>query len=240
MDDQAWFDTYTELFDPAIEYILDGFEKATEADLGLVIAVFEDYLESDGDNINREIALLEIATEMLNIKYTVEDISWFDLYDMHQSITMNYKQEETDTDPKEERELQYATKSNIHSRHSKELSEAVEKMYEVVNSEECEELRNNNEELSFDSFLAKNLSSRKGFVMGSVEIPNNASRMEAVSRLSELWEQGQEKDSWVMYNIADWLRMYARAEATVANRNLTQEELREFMREEETPSERYW
>lgn len=239
MDDKEWFETYTELFDPAVEYILDDFQKATEADLGLVLAVFEDYLESDGDNIDREIALLEIATEMLNIKYTIEDISWFDLYDMHQSVTMKYKTEETDVDPKEERELQYATESNIHSRHSKELSEAVEKMYELVNSEECEKLRDN-EESPFDSFLAKNFSTRKGFVMGSVEIPNNASRMEAVSRLSDLWEQAQGEDSWVMYHIADWLRMYARAEATVANRNLTQEELREFMRDEETPSERYW
>lgn len=45
---------------------------------------------------------------------------------------------------------------------------------------------------------------------------------------------------WMMRTLRGWLTVYVHAEATVANRKLSHDELRNFMLEKETPSERYW
>lgn len=243
MEEEDWYSECSELLDGAVDSILEKQEKSTPADVGLVMRILEDYIESDGDNIGRNVRAIEVAKEILNHKYNADDLSWFDIYSTVMECNSSFKGTNNGGESNINSELNEIFKSdNIESSHTREFEDITQRLFETLDSEKAEELQNNPpKDLEGFNHLSQSVGTKVGFLYGSVEIPNNLSRMKIAGDLTERWKDLNGDDyRWIMRTISEWLRIYARAEATISNRNISQEELNNFMITEETPSERYW
>jgi hypothetical protein len=247
MDTDEWYDLCSELIDGTIQSIDDETRKVTGADIGLILNIAEDYLDKPEENISRDIRALEFTKAILDAKYNIEDLSWFDLYEVVVELNSDVDCRHNTADNSN---IDYKLEDiydleNAKSSHTREFQKSAQKLFEAVSSNKADRLQ---EESPYDDLetadfnhLKQSLRTKSGFSYGSVEIPNNASRMKVATNLTEYIKDLDEDDfRWIITTMREWIQMYARAEATVANRNMTQDDLREFMIEEETPAEKYW
>lgn len=247
MDSEEWFNEFSDLIDGTVQSIQEDTDRVTGADVGLVLEIIEDYLDDPDENIGRDVRAVRMAQEILDLKYNTEDLSWFDIYEI--VVEMNSRVGRYRDVEGENLEAEVEDFYNVEdpkSGHTSEFQESVQRLFEAVESETAETLRNTDpypkdEECESFNHFNHGISTKVGFMYGSVEIPNNLSRMRASSDIVEYVKDLSEDDlKWVIRTLKEWIKSYARAESTVTNRNLTQDELRAFMVDEETPAERYW
>ena len=243
-----WYQKYEFTVKQTIESLNEQDRSSTPADTGLVLRVLEDYIESNGDNLKRDMKVLETASMIISAKHNTPDISWFDLYDaLLTSCVDSYdvSGETESLDSGIEEVYKRFSGEDDESSQGKEFRKKIIRLVEAVESENAEELHNTTpypdlETENFNDF-AQSISSDVGFQYGAVEIPNNASRMSLADIVVQLSDEVSERDySWMMTVLREWLSLYARAEATVANRNINHDELRQFMLDGQSPSEKYW
>lgn len=235
MDQQV--DEFQKSLEVSINKLSRDNERCTPADLGLILRVFDDILRNE--EVSRGIETLDNATLILKCLDEVDELTWFDVYDS--IIMMNARFESRSDDEKDVS----SDLSDIFSKFSGdsetpreyEMKQSILSIAEVVSSnvldkEDTEELRNS---------AGRTMDIRSGFLYGSVEMPNNLSRMELVDRLGDISEDMCQEDyGWMIRTLRNWVRMYAHAEAMMTNQNTTSEDLREFIINQDTPSERFW
>lgn len=237
-----WIKKFNNLIDSTADSLLDNCENITEADIGLILRVLEDSLDEKDDSVDRGIRTLEIAKCILNQKYNQNDLSWFDIYTTVLTANTRYKRNESGDSTDIDCELDDAyKKTNIRSNHTDEFQISIERILEALRSEKGRELiQNTPDETDIDTFKSM-INMKSSSMYGSVEIPNNASRMNCASKILKLYKDLSEDDFiWCMNRLETWLMTYARAEATIANRNIERDDLREFMQDEMTPAEKYF
>lgn len=245
MEQKEWFDRFSNLIDGTVESLHDDKENITGADIGLILRITEDYLDNPEENVGRDLRALELSRTVLDIKYNIDDISWFDIYEI--VVELNSEPGRSHNSGGEELEASLEDIYNqleSESEHGEEFNECVMRLFEAVTSEEAEVLQDsdpyNSDSGEFDHF-EYGISTKVGFEMGSVEIPNNAQRMMASNKVLEHVRDLDDEDlQWMVRRMRDWIKKYARAEATACNRNLSENELSDFMNAEQTPAEKYW
>lgn len=247
MESEEWFDKFSELVDGTVQSIQEDTDKVTGADVGLVLSIIDDYLDDPSGNAGRDLRAVRMAQDVLDLKYNTRDLSWFDLYEL--VVEMNSRvgrYREVEGEDLEGSSEDFYSLEEPMSGHTSEFQTTVQRLFEAVESEKAEELKSTDpypkeDEAESFSHFKHGISTKVGFMYGSVEIPNNLSRMEASNKLMNHVKDLSEDDlKWLVRTLKEWIKSYARAEATVTNRNLTQEELRGFMIDEETPAEKYW
>lgn len=247
MESEEWFKKFSGLVDTTLQSIQEDTDKVTRADIGLVLSIIDDYLDDPDKNAGRDLRAVRMAQDILDLKYNIEDLSWFDLYELVVEMNSELKPyRDVDGEDLDGSSEDFYRLDKPMSDHTSEFQTTVERLFEAIESREAQELKSNdpysdeNESKSFCHFKY-GISTKVGSMYGSVEMPNNVSRMEASTKLMDHVKDLSEDDlRWLMRTLKEWIKSYARAEATVTNRNLTQDELRMFMMDEETPSEKYW
>lgn len=245
MDKNEWYDKYNSLIKQTIDNLFENTDNITGADVGLILRVVEDYIDRPDKNLDRCVKTIEIAKLVLDLKYEVDNISWFDIYDI---IQVFYSEVDCPYDLEDDNDRKKREIYNINngsSEHAWEFTDCVRKLFECATEEDAKELINtapyddSPEEFCHFKQAIKNTSNR---AFGSVEVPNNGDRLNVSTTLSGEFQKINSKDDFhhICLVISDWVRMYARAEATLADRNTTRTELKNFMIDEETPAEKYF
>lgn len=247
MDSEKWFNEFSDLVDGTIQSIEQDTDRVTGADIGLVLEIAEDYLDDPSENIGRNLRAVRMAQEILDLKYNTDELSWFDIYET--VVEMNSKVGRIRNIEGKNLEADLDDLYNVEnpkSQHTSEFQQSVQRLFESINSETAEELKSTypySKEHEVESFSHFHYAVRRevGSMYGTVEIPNNLSRMRASTHIVEYVEDLSDEDlKWVVRTMRSWIKSYVRAESTITNRNLTQDQLREFMTDGETPAERYW
>jgi hypothetical protein len=247
MREDEWFDLCSELIDGTVRSIQNDTNKVTEADIGLVLSIAGDYLDNPEENLSRDIRALEFTQAILDAKYNIEDLSWFDLYEsvVELNSKVGRRVENVNNSGLDYQLEDLYNQKKAGSSHTREFQEVANRLFEAISSKKAEKLQKSDpyDDLDADDFdnFRQAVRTKSGFRYGNVEIPNNASRMRAASKFTEYTKDlGDDDLRWMITTLREWIQMYARAESKIADRNLEQSELREFMIEGETPAERYW
>lgn len=249
---QEWYSRYNELLDSCLNLFEDSFDYATPADTGLVLTVVEDFL-SDSDTADRDVRTLEMASRILNYKHTTSELPWFDI---HSSLVIsastmspdnphNNSESDASIDKSLDSIKRRLTRREVESPHTDEFVKTISHLLDSLQSEEAEWLKNTDpyprgDEGDF-SYFAYAVSLTSDSQYGSVEVPNNASRMKGVSIATDLGSELDDRDySWMIRTLGNWTEAYARAESMIAHERISHSELRTYMMEGETPAERYF
>lgn len=248
--ENEWNDSYNRVVDESIEFLRESTNCSTPADTGLVLDVLEHYFRTQKTKRCKE--TIRIAGVLLDAKHTIPEISWFDLYDTVLNIHKKYDFEGAsttgDTSSESITDIQNVVPDiTVECAQADNLIQKLEKIVTEVEQEkqvlvESPIFEDGNAEVDSWEQFGHALGTTSGFEYGKVEIPNNAFRMQLIDVITDIREiDVTERDlEWIFRRIEDWMKLYVRAEATVARKNTSRDELYAFMRASETPAERYW
>lgn len=250
MNQDKWHNKYYQLVTTALENINNEHHTATRADTALVLTVMEEYLENGEESANRCIKVLQTASQLIESKHTVDNLSWFDIYESVIIFHMEYSTRYTNSSEEgKHSDINEIYKNfNIEDSNCSHNNEFIKTMHQIVEfttSEESNELQKNSpypddEETSFNHF-AYAISMTSDTEYDSISIPNNLSRMRLSNTTTKLSDGVKEDEfTWVVITLKHWLTKYVRAESNVANDAITHDELREYMIEQKTPAEVYF
>lgn len=243
MEYKEWFQETNNLLNYVIDKLPDSIDKVTPADVGLILHVYHDHLKDKEKNLERDIETLKLAEQILESKYRHENISWFDIYDCILEPRTKIKKEKQKTNKKPPDKIEDIFTNTQHKNlHQKGFHTSCNEIFDILSSEKAEELKTDQPEdfKKVDQF-ACSVSNRSDIMYGLVEIPNNKECMNLCVDFSKSGYNLSELDyEWMINSIKKWMKLYVRAEATIANRKTERKQLHKFMLEEETPKEKYW
>jgi len=144
MEQKEWFNRFDMLIDETIESLYKETDNITGADIGLILQITEDYLENPDEHTGRDLRTLELSRSVLDISYNVEDISWFDLYEIIVEPNSEVgRRSYSDGEKELDDDLsQLYIKKEFDSKHAEEFDYCTRRLFESITSEEADKLQN--------------------------------------------------------------------------------------------------
>lgn len=125
-----WHNEFSELIDGTIDSILSRNDKVTSCDVGLLLTLLQDYIEEEG-HIDKYVHTIRVAQEILEVKEDVDDISWFDIYDIFVSVQFRIDSPATSSEVDYDESDLY-TPDDTKTAHSRQFREATISLFEAT------------------------------------------------------------------------------------------------------------
>lgn len=231
-DDTLLIEKIDNLLDELTDKYIEDTNYLTKADIQLLLDVTQDYIKNE--NVKRDTQLIKISEFILNIKHNNDKISWFDIYDIVINPSLEYNSQNTSPETKENIETDdynaIFQRNNIESVHTREFHDTTEKMFEFINSDQIDKIKDENT-LNFD-ILNHTINLKKGLIYDNIEDRNHELEVQISKTINSLFDDLSCDDQiWVKKKLENWLKLYINAESTICNQNYDRSDIAKYMNE---------
>lgn len=217
------------LLNESVDQQIEEGKYLTNADIQLLLDAVQDHIKNNGKNIERDTQLVKISKFILNIKYNNDKITWFDIYDIVITPSLEYKSESNSTKISENSNYNSIFhRDNIKSSHTREFHNTSEKIFELIDSNQITEITDKSN-LDFN-ILNHTINLKKGLIYTNIEDRDYELEIQISDTINPLFTVlSYEDEIWVKKKLENWLKLYINAESTLCNQNNDESDIARYI-----------